>query len=100
VSKPDLASRKQAFCDLADAFVVLPGGLGTLEEAIDVLSWSSVGFHAKHVVFVDIAGFYSPFEHFLRQAIAAGMVKADTMQALTVARDVPHCIEVLSQILV
>ena len=97
VRTPDLAARKQAFCDLADAFVVLPGGLGTLEEAIDVLSWSSVGLHSKRVVFLNTSDFYTPFVDFVRRGVEVGMMKADTLQAFALARDIQHCIDILSQ---
>ena len=66
-----LAERKQAMADLSDIFFVLPGGVGTLDEAVEMLTWYDVGLHRKATVFVDIDGFWSPMlallEHFDRQ---------------------------------
>ncbi|MEE9381379.1 MAG: LOG family protein, partial [Hyphomonadaceae bacterium] len=47
--------------DQSDAFIVLPGGIGTLEEAVEMLSWARVGLHAKPMAFLDEDGFWSPF---------------------------------------
>src|ERR1700752_2812903 len=52
--------RKGAMADAADAFVMLPGGLGTFEEFFEVLSWSALGIHAKPCGVLDVDGFYDP----------------------------------------
>ena len=52
--------RKQIMFDESDAFVVLPGGIGTLEEAIEMLSWARLGLHAKPMAFLDEDDFWSP----------------------------------------
>jgi hypothetical protein len=63
--------RKARMFQEADAFVVMPGGIGTLEEAIELLSWSRLELHQKPVVFLDIAGFWRPLfdliDHTVRQ---------------------------------
>ncbi|HEY5411566.1 MAG TPA: TIGR00730 family Rossman fold protein [Caulobacteraceae bacterium] len=63
--------RKAVMFREADAFVVMPGGIGTLEEAIELLSWSRLELHAKPIVFLDLAGFWRPlfelFDHTVRQ---------------------------------
>ena len=53
--------RKQMMFDESDAFIVLPGGIGTLEEAVEILSWGRLGLHAKPMAFLDEDGFWSPF---------------------------------------
>jgi uncharacterized protein (TIGR00730 family) len=62
--------RKRVMFEEADGFVVMPGGIGTLEEAIELLSWARLGLHAKPVVFLDSHGFWAPifelFEHTIR----------------------------------
>ncbi len=64
---PDMHSRKWMMFERADAFVALPGGIGTLEELVEQLSWVQLGRHTKPVVIADIAGFWRPllglFEH-------------------------------------
>jgi uncharacterized protein (TIGR00730 family) len=63
--------RKAVMFREADAFVVMPGGIGTLEEAIELLSWSRLELHAKPIVFLDLAGFWRPLfeliDHTMRQ---------------------------------
>jgi hypothetical protein len=57
----DMHTRKQIMFDEADAFIVLPGGIGTLEEAVEILSWARLGLHAKPMAFLDEDGFWTPF---------------------------------------
>lgn len=57
----DMHSRKMRMFEEADAFIVLPGGIGTLEEAVEVLSWARLGLHNKPLAFLDTDGFWSPF---------------------------------------
>ncbi|GAB5459232.1 MAG: TIGR00730 family Rossman fold protein [Henriciella sp.] len=57
----DMHTRKQRMFDESDAFIVLPGGIGTLEEAVEMLSWARLGLHAKPMAFLDEDGFWSPF---------------------------------------
>ncbi len=57
----DMHTRKQMMFAESDAFIVLPGGIGTLEEAVEMLSWARLGLHAKPMAFLDEDGFWSPF---------------------------------------
>ncbi len=65
----DMHTRKQRMFDESDAFIVLPGGIGTLEEAIEVLSWARLGLHAKPMAFLDEDGFWDPLMMFLEKTI-------------------------------
>ncbi|NBC28876.1 MAG: TIGR00730 family Rossman fold protein, partial [Spirochaetes bacterium] len=56
----DMHSRKAAMAALADGFVAMPGGFGTLEEILEVLSWSQLGLHEKPVAFLEVDGFWHP----------------------------------------
>jgi uncharacterized protein (TIGR00730 family) len=67
--------RKALMASLADAFVALPGGLGTLEEIFEVWTWGQLGIHAKPCGFLDVAGYYAPLLAFLDQAVARGLVR-------------------------
>ena len=67
--------RKAMMASLADAFVALPGGLGTLEEIFEVWTWAQLGIHAKPVAFLDAEGFYGPLLEFLDSAVDAGFVR-------------------------
>jgi uncharacterized protein (TIGR00730 family) len=69
--------RKAMMCELADAFVVAPGGLGTLEEAFEQLTGLSLGYHAKPVVFLDIDGFWPRLEAFLDHSVDVGVMRPE-----------------------
>jgi uncharacterized protein (TIGR00730 family) len=67
--------RKAAMADAADAFVMLPGGYGTLDEFFEVLTWAQLGIHAKPCAILDVAGYFDPLRAFLDGAVAAGFVR-------------------------
>ncbi len=74
----DMHERKMLMFERSDAFVALPGGVGTLEEVVEQLTWSQLGQHAKPIVLVDVDGFWKPFltliEHMRDEAfIRAGL---------------------------
>ena len=72
-------ARKQAMCDRADGFIALPGGYGTLDEVMEILTWNQIGTIAKPVAFLDVTvGGVAYFEHLFRffdTAVDAGLVK-------------------------
>ncbi len=63
--------RKRIMFDQSDAFAVFPGGIGTLEEVVELLSWKRLGLHDKPIVFLDQAGFWEPFFGLIRHTVAA-----------------------------
>jgi uncharacterized protein (TIGR00730 family) len=70
--------RKQAMAERSDAFAVLPGGVGTLDETVEILSWRQLGLHDKPIYIVDIAGYWSPlatlFDHVVASQFAPPIV--------------------------
>jgi hypothetical protein len=70
----DLHQRKARMAELADGFIVLPGGIGTLEEAVEVLSWARLSLHAKPVVFLDNNDFYNELFAFFTTAAKSGFI--------------------------
>ncbi|WP_027176573.1 TIGR00730 family Rossman fold protein [Desulfovibrio aminophilus] len=68
--------RKAMMAELADAFIALPGGLGTLEELCEILTWAQLGFHKKPCGLLDVDGYYGPLNAFLDQAVGEGFVMA------------------------
>ncbi|WP_425825689.1 TIGR00730 family Rossman fold protein [Streptomyces fractus] len=89
--------RKAIMADQADAFVALPGGLGTLEEIFEVWSWRQLGFHAKPVGFLDAGGFWTPLLGALRGITDSGFLPASTLDDLAVAPDLPGLLEALEE---
>jgi uncharacterized protein (TIGR00730 family) len=79
--------RKAVMADLADAFAALPGGLGTLDELFEVLTWLQLGLHAKPVALVDVGGFWNPLAEMLDGLTAAGFVPAATRSSLARVAD-------------
>ena len=67
--------RKQLMYDLSDAFIALPGGLGTLEELAEVATWSQLGLHSKPVVLLDVGGFWEPLIAQLDRMVDVGLLK-------------------------
>ena len=76
----DMHQRKRVMAERADAFAVLPGGIGTLDETIEILSWRQLGLHEKPIYVIDIAGYWSPlaelFAHIVGSRFAAPLVPA------------------------
>ena len=69
-----LHERKAVMAELSDAFLALPGGLGTLEELAEVLSWAQLGLHGKPVGALDVGGFFGPLVAYLDHAAREGFV--------------------------
>lgn len=67
--------RKQAFTDLSDGFVTLPGGVGTMDELWEAVSWSQLGYHMKPVGLLNAFGFYDTLIAFNRQMVEVGFVR-------------------------
>ena len=66
--------RKARMAELADGFVVLPGGLGTLEELMEAVTWNQLGIHAKPVGLLDVGGYWGPLETLIDHVAAEGFV--------------------------
>ncbi|MEX5293694.1 TIGR00730 family Rossman fold protein [Kocuria sp. CPCC 205268] len=79
--------RKAEMAALADGFVALPGGLGTLEEIFEAWTWLQLGVHAKPVGFLDVAGYWQPLLDAVATMSAAGLVPPEHRNAAVVAQD-------------
>ncbi len=73
----DLLGRKQLMMDSSDAFIALPGGLGTLDELLEVYTWAQLGQHSKPIGLLNVCGYFEPFLTALDQAISHGFVRAE-----------------------
>lgn len=87
--------RKQIMYDESDAFVVAPGGIGTLEEVIELLSWKRLDLHGKSVIFLDIDGFWQTLFRLMEHTVEAGMTPPSFLQAWTVCRTVDEALDAL-----
>ena len=73
--------RKALMARLADGFVTLPGGTGTLDELFEIVTWAQLGIHDKPVGLLDVAGYYRPLVAFLRRTVDEGFVRAGDLCA-------------------
>jgi uncharacterized protein (TIGR00730 family) len=88
--------RKAMMFTLADAFVVAPGGLGTLEEAFETLTGIQLGYHRKPVVFFEIGEFWSPLAAFLDQAVDAAVLRPDVRRLFRTASSAGAALDLLA----
>jgi uncharacterized protein (TIGR00730 family) len=81
---PDMHTRKARMVALADAFVALPGGFGTLDELFEVLTWQQIGYHEKPVGLLNVNGYFDGLLAFARHAFEHGFLREAHLQALVV----------------
>ncbi len=79
--------RKALMAELSDAFVAVPGGIGTLEELVEVFTWSQLGLHAKPVALLNVEGFYDGLIDFLDHTVDEGFLRPRTRGMLVVGTD-------------
>ncbi len=89
--------RKALMAELADAFVALPGGIGTLEELFEVFTWAQLGIHAKPLGLLDVAGYYRPLVAFLDHSVAEGFLRPETRTMLAVDDDFDALLDALER---
>jgi uncharacterized protein (TIGR00730 family) len=88
--------RKQLMYDLSDAFIALPGGLGTLEELAEAATWSQLGLHSKPVVLLDVDGFWGPLISQLDRMAGAGLLKPASRDLIQRTRSAEEALGVLT----
>jgi uncharacterized protein (TIGR00730 family) len=85
--------RKALMAQLADAFLVLPGGIGTLEELFEIFTWAALGLHAKPLGLLDVGGYFGPLVAALDHAVEQDFLAPGTRARLAVARDLDALLE-------
>lgn len=87
--------RKALMSSLSDAFVMLPGGFGTLEEFMESVTWAQLGLHDKRCGILNVDGFFDDLLNFVGQAVAEGFIKARAVDRLLVAKDAASLLDAL-----
>ncbi|MGE0667918.1 MAG: TIGR00730 family Rossman fold protein [Sphingomonadales bacterium] len=87
--------RKRVMFDLSDAFVALPGGIGTLEETVEILSWRQIGIHDKPIVLLNAGGAWDHFEALMRDRVAAGFCTASDLELYEIVDSVDRLLPAL-----
>ncbi|SAY51313.1 LOG family protein [Neisseria weaveri] len=82
VEMPDMSSRRNKMIELADAFIAMPGGLGTYEELFEVLSSAQLRLHSKPVGILNIGGFFDPLLAMMKQTVEAGFMPSENLNLL------------------
>jgi conserved hypothetical protein, DprA/Smf-related, family 2 len=89
--------RKQMMFERADAFIVLPGGFGTLDELFEIMTWKQVGLHNKYIFIVDIDGYWSPiFSHAIETMIENKFIREEDKKLFTLIARVEDIIPFLN----
>ena len=92
----DMHERKQLMFERADAFVALPGGIGTLEELVEQLTWAQLGRHKKPILIANIAGFWDPLCALIDHMRELQFIRAEFSVDLLVARQVEDILPMLT----
>jgi len=92
---PDMHQRKKKMADLADAFVSMPGGVGTFEELFEAYTWAQLRYHEKPVALLNVDSYYDPLLAMLRHTVEEGFMRAPFLDMLQVAADPVKLIEAL-----
>lgn len=71
----DMHDRKKMMYELSDAFLIFPGGLGTMDELFEILTWRQLGFHNKPIALLNINGYYDHLIAFLNEGVKQGLIK-------------------------
>lgn len=88
--------RKQMMAMRADAFLAMPGGIGTFEELFEAWTWRHLGYHDRPIGLLDVQGYWAPLIAFLGQAVTAGFMDADQMAMLNIDSDLDRLLDHLA----
>lgn len=98
IETASMHERKAEMAKRADAFLVLPGGLGTLDEMCEILTWRLLGIHEKPVVLINTAGYWNRFLHLLDGAVEAGFLRPPHCAFCQTAADADAACEMLADV--
>lgn len=92
----DMHERKRIMFDRSDAFVALPGGIGTLEELVEIMTWAQLGRHDKPIVVANIANFWDPLTELIEHMTVAGFIRPGWDVNFDVVDGVDHVVPTLN----
>lgn len=97
---PDMHTRKQLMGEEAAAFIALPGGYGTLEEIMEVITWSQLGIHDKPIIFFNMDGFYDELLTFIKSAVSKGFISEKNSQIIKVGTTSEEVLKLIDEYVV
>ena len=89
--------RKQMMAERSDAFIAMPGGIGTFEELFEVWTWRHLGYHDRPLGLLETAGYWAPLVAFLRHSVTEGFMGDDQMAMLHIADDIEQLLDTLAR---
>ncbi len=90
---PGMHERKRQFTDLSDGFLTIPGGVGTMDELWEAISWAQLGYHSKPVGVLNVAGFYDKLIEFNAHMIDVGFIREQHAGIMIADADLPHLLD-------
>jgi hypothetical protein len=94
---PDMHERKAMMHDMGDAFVILPGGSGSMDEFFEIHTWAQLGYHEKPIGLLNVAGYYEPVREFYNMAVNNGFTRAQHRDMLIIEEDPVRLFDRLAQ---
>lgn len=85
--------RKAKMAELCDGFIALPGGIGTLEEIMEVFTWTQLGYHSKPCALLNVNGFYDSLNIFIEQMVTTRFLRKEQKELLLISDDAKYLIE-------
>ena len=89
----DMHTRKNLMAGLSDAFITLPGGFGTFEELLEMITWNQLNIHQKPIFILNVDGFYDPFHDFVEKTIAHGFIRETNRNLYQMVSNIPELLE-------
>ncbi|MCE3011229.1 MAG: TIGR00730 family Rossman fold protein [Proteobacteria bacterium] len=93
----NMHERKALMEKLSDAFIILPGGFGTMDEFFEIITWKQIGVHKKPIGLLNIDGFYDALLVFMKSQVAAGFVLAEDLEQVIVSSDPQELVQKLQK---
>ena len=87
--------RKAMMAERSDAFIALPGGFGTMDEFMEIVTWAQLGIHSKPCVLVNVAGYYDPLLRFLESAVEDGFIRPENRGLIQVAQNPAEAMRII-----
>ena len=91
----DMHERKARMAEQSDAFIAMPGGIGTLEETIEAFTWQQLGYHEKPCAFLNVNGYYDDLIKFMDRMVSDGFLKKKQREGLIIEQDPKRLVESL-----
>ncbi len=95
IIKEDMHARKKEMYNRSDAFIAMPGGIGTFEEFFETFTWLQLNIHTKPIGLLNIDNFYTPLYDFLIQAQEKGFMKKDILDCLAISDNIDSLIKIM-----